>query len=304
MWAADCDSARGFLDEQGVWVCDGAVSEEVGAAVRQELLAAYEAGMLTQSGNKLALRTPDGNRGATVKRKPNVFEADVIVDGQLERPEVVEFCPVLGQLLAAEGELRMLLNAARPELALSRLEQAKVQVNTGNGGAFPFHFDVSSAKDARRHLTALLYFNPAWKELDGGEVETLPFPFDSFVVEPLDRRLVVFSANSMMHRVRPFAGSESRVCMNLWFEGGIESPFPVALPAEDLDARVAAVVRVLRGRPLELRAFCKAWYRDEIADSFRDAFEPCKELEEVIALHFDEAAKAESREIVDLFDGL
>lgn len=271
------------------------MTEAVATNLRQEILAAHSSGLLTLSGNVLAVRTPDGQRAGVAQEKPNVFEADIIAGGLVERPDVLRSCPVLAKLLEEEGELRALLNDARPELRLDRLEQAKIQVNTGGGGAFPLHFDVPSSKSSRRVLTALLYLNPAWEEGDGGEVELLPFPFPDLVVAPVDRRLVVFSSNTTMHRVRPFTGAEGRACINLWFEGDSSSPFPAPLPAEDYDARAARVIRVLRNQPNELRAFCKVWYRDAIAASFKDAFSPSEELDAAVRLHFEEAKEVESR---------
>jgi len=192
--------------------------------------------------------------------------------------------------------LRRLLNDAKPALALSRLEQAKVQVNLGRGGAFPFHFDVPAAQESSRHVTAILYLNPEWQSPDGGEIEALPFPFTDVAVEPLDGRLVVFSSLGTMHRVRPFAGISPRVCVNLWFEGAASVPFPRPLPAgPGLDAAVAKVVSILRQRPAELRAFCKMWYRDAIARSFEETFEHSAELDAALALHAEEAKDVEAR---------
>ena len=114
-----------------------------------------------------------------------------------------------------ESHLRKMLSLASSWLQLDRLEQAKVQVNTGSGGAFPCHFDLPAASDARRILTALLYLNPDWADGDGGEVEILPFPFADSPLPPLDRRLVVFSSRTTLHRVRPFRGASSRVCQKL-----------------------------------------------------------------------------------------
>lgn len=326
MWQAECEPARGALDEQGIWFCEEAVRADDAAALRQEILSAKEAGLLSQSGNYLAVRTEDGSRGGVSLPKPNVFEADVVVGGVLERPDIVAFRPKLASLLESEGELRKRLNDARPELALERLDQAKIQVNSGCGGAFPLHFDVPSQKDSRRHLTAILYLNPDWQEGDGGEVELLPFPFENRSVPPLNNRLVIFAATTAMHRVKPFVGSQGRVCINMWFDGNIAMPFPEPLLEEDYDVRVARILRVLRRQPLELRAFCKVWYCDAIAQSFRDAFEPCQELDEALKLHFEETAEVESRispvtlkvlreclplesrvetgDMVDLFDGL
>ncbi|CAK0876025.1 unnamed protein product, partial [Prorocentrum cordatum] len=179
----------GALEEQGAWFGEGAVGAEDAAALREEILRAHGAGLLTQSGNKLAVRGADGHRGGVVMEKPGILEADVIVDGEEAMPQVLERCPTLARLLRGEAGLRHAVNAAWPELALDRLEQAKVAVNVGPrdggpGGAFPFHFDVSSSKDARRQLTALLYLNPDWQDGDGGEVELLPFPFPDLLVAP------------------------------------------------------------------------------------------------------------------------
>merc|ERR1712232_1276541 len=102
------------------------------------------------------------------------------------------------------------------------------------------------------------------------------------ITPPLDRRLVVFSALTTMHRVTPFKGSE-RVCINLWFDGDIAQPFPALLSFEDYDERAAKIVRVLRKTPAELRAFCKVWYQDETAHSFRESFAKSAELDAVLS---------------------
>ena len=39
-------------------------------------------------------------------RKPHVYEADVIVDGLVQCPEVLEKCPVLSALLAQDAQRR------------------------------------------------------------------------------------------------------------------------------------------------------------------------------------------------------
>lgn len=295
MWQAECGPASGALAEQGVWFCEDALEASAASALRSEILALNEASLLSQSGNVLALRAPDGSRIGVSRPKPHVFEADVIADGAIVLPQIIEQSPILSSFLANESELRRRLNEAKPELRLDRLEQAKVQVNTGSGGAFPFHFDVPSVKDARRHLTAILYLNPDWQDGDGGEVELLPFPFDSVSVAPLNNRLVVFASTTVMHRVIPYSGAEGRVCINLWFDGDILIPFPEPLPEEDYDARATKIVRILRRQPMELRAFCKVWYRDRVADSFRNTFDPSPELDGALQLHFEEADEVKKR---------
>lgn len=275
MWGEVPSNAGFSLEERGFWVGDDAVSEDIAAEVRQEILNCHENGLLSQSGNKLAIRLPDGNRGGSVCKKRHVFEADLIVDGAVNCPEVLQQSPVLAALLAQEGHLRKCLSNLGPWLRVDRLEQAKVQVNTGSGGAFPCHFDLPSQTDAKRLLTVLLYLNPQWADGDGGEVEVLPFPFASSVLPPLNRRLVAFSSCTTLHRVRPFFGT-SRVCLNLWFEGEAEIPFPAPLEPDRFDHRVCKIVRILRQRPAELRAFCKVWYGNVMVQSLRDAFDECQ----------------------------
>ena len=279
MWADIGADAGLALEERGVWVQDGAVSEDVATEVRKEILKCHEDGLLTQSGNKLAVRLPDGTRGGIVCKKLHVFEADVIIDGNVNCPKVLEASPVLAALLAQEAQLRKAFSSLRPWLRIDRLEQAKVQVNTGNGGAFPCHFDLpapSETKPAKRILTVLLYLNPDWLAGHGGEVEVLPFPFQNSVLSPLNQRLVAFSSCTTLHRVRPFFG-QSRVCVNLWFEGEVELPFPAPLQPDSYDHSACNIIRILRQRPAELRAFCKVWYSDTMVQSLRDAFEECQE---------------------------
>ncbi|CAE7614472.1 smd2 [Symbiodinium natans] len=297
MWAHVGCAAAAALEERGTWMRDDAVAAETAADVRREILDCFEQGLLTQSGNKLAVRTSDGHRGGIVQKKPHVYEADVIVDGLVQCPEVLEKCPVLSALLAQEMQLRKMFNLATSSwLQLDRLEQAKVQVNSGSGGAFPCHFDLPASSDARRVLTVLLYLNPDWTEGDGGEVEIFPFPFADSCVPPLDRRLVAFSSCTTLHRVRPFHGAAGRVCINLWFEGEAQIPFPAPLRASaSYDEQVVKVVRILRQQPPELRAFCKVWYSDLLAQSLRDAFEASEALEAALDLHSAERQAVESR---------
>ncbi len=154
---------------------------------------------------------------------------------------------VLAALLAQEGQLRKSFNNLG-FLQIDRLEQAKVQVNVGRGGAFPCHFDLPSSLSAKRILTVLLYLNPEWTEGDGGEVELFPFPFQDAILEPLHQRLVAFSSCTSLHRVRPFVGNPGRVCLNLWFEGEVLSdhssfPFPDLDLADSYDPRACNLYR-------------------------------------------------------------
>ncbi|CAK9059051.1 Small nuclear ribonucleoprotein Sm D2 (Sm-D2) (Complexed with cdc5 protein 9) (snRNP core protein D2) [Durusdinium trenchii] len=302
MWEDIGIDAGIALEERGVWLQDGAVSEDTAAEVRQEILKCHVGGLLTQSGNKLAVRLPDGTRGGRVCKKLHVFEADVIVDGAVNCPQVLQECPVLAALLAQEAHLRKHFSNLRPWLRIDRLEQAKVQVNTGSGGAFPCHFDLpADPKSDKRLLTVLLYLNPDWTAGDGGEVEVLPFPFENCILPPVNRRLVAFSSCTTLHRVRPFHG-QSRVCLNLWFEGEAQLPFPAPLQPDLYNYDACNIVRILRQRPAELRAFCKVWYSDTMIQSLRDAFEECQELQAAVDLHMEEMTAIQSRISRSTFD--
>ncbi|CAJ1404577.1 unnamed protein product [Effrenium voratum] len=298
MWTLDdsdspsASSSSSALAEWGVWVRDGAVAEESADELRAEILGCFEAGLLQQSGNKLALKDPSGARTGAALAKRNVFEADVVAEGAVQLPELLNRSPRLRQLLEDERLREALQN---PWLKLHRLEQAKIQVNVGGGGAFPCHFDLPNAATATRVLTVLLYLNPAWQEGDGGEVEVLPLPFAALPLAPLHGRLVAFSSCTSLHRVRPFSGAQPRVCINFWFEGEATLPFPQPLTDESYDPRALRILRILRQQPAELRAFCKVWYSDIMVQSLRDTFDPCEELEAAIALHFEEMAAVKLR---------
>lgn len=276
-WTLHCGTGGVDLAEVGVWVCDDAVEAGLAAALRTEILAAYAAGLLTQSGNALAVKV-DGRRVAERRLKPGIFEADLPGAAGAS-------LPLVERLLADEPALRAQLHAARPELRLDRLESAKVQVNTS--GAFPLHFDHSPSAP-RRHCTAILYLNPA----GGGCLRCLPLPFAPVDIAVSDRRLVVFSSNSTLHSVQRHSGDEPRVCINLWFDGDTSTPFPCSLPAH-VDPAVRRILEILRRNPGELRAFCKVWYKAEFSASLRDAY--LGEAEAAVALHEEEADAVRAR---------
>lgn len=86
----------------------------------------------------------------------------------------------------------------------------KVQVNAGDGGCFPIHFDSDPRLDGRL-VTAILYLND---EPRGGQLRLYPFPYESVDVEAVAGRLVLFSSAEMLHRVLP--SSNERHCLTLW----------------------------------------------------------------------------------------
>ena len=43
------------------------------------------------------------------------------------------------------------------------VQAIKLQVNSGNGGSFPLHFDSDEALDGRK-VTCIFYLNPRWAD--------------------------------------------------------------------------------------------------------------------------------------------
>ena len=131
----------------------------------------------------------------------------------------------------------------------------KLQVNEGQGGCFPCHFDSDEALDGRR-VTAIFYLNPrcqpnpsrlcalvkrcahspsdppassiilfclsnhyvlySWKQGEGGELRLYPFPRRPPVdITPIADRLVLFASTRMLHRVLPSTAA-NRSCFTIW----------------------------------------------------------------------------------------
>ena len=90
----------------------------------------------------------------------------------------------------------------------------KLQVNEGQGGCFPCHFDSDEALDGRK-VTAIFYLNPSWKPGEGGELRLYPWPSPPLDIAPIADRLVLFSSTRMWHRVLP-SGMRDRACFTIW----------------------------------------------------------------------------------------
>jgi hypothetical protein len=134
-----------------------------------------------------------------------VFEADLAHNVVLHSNDVA-------QSIQGDTALRAELNCILPSLRLNA-QAVKLQL-ARRGGAFPMHHDAAGWPDTRV-LSAILYLNSDWREGDGGELRLYPFPFDSFDVQPLEDRLVIFSSECMLHRVLALQ-SHRRQCSAPW----------------------------------------------------------------------------------------
>ena len=88
--------------------------------------------------------------------------------------------------------------------------------NVGGGGCFPCHYDSDAEVDGRR-ITAIVYANPVWQSSNGGELRLYPVVGPRIDVEPRMGRMVLFSSQSMLHRVLP--SSTERWCFTIWLSG-------------------------------------------------------------------------------------
>eukprot|EP00941_MAST-03F_sp_MAST-3F-sp1_P005948 g5948.t1 len=105
------------------------------------------------------------------------------------------------------------LNESLYNRNLLSMQTAKVQLNEGLGGCFPWHYDTDPLIDARR-ITAILYLNDGWIEQDGGQLCLNPWPEPITQIEPLEGRVVLFSSPDLVHRVLP--SKKARYCITFW----------------------------------------------------------------------------------------
>ena len=145
-------------------------------------------------------------RGATHFVKNNIFETEI---GAHE--EARDAAPHLATLYADRTLRDRLRECVGGPL---RSQSFKVQLNHGNGGCFPLHFDGDPSLDDRV-ITAVLYLNPDWSESHGGHLQLVPFPERPVDVAPLFDRLVLFASHDTLHRALP--SQNVRFCVTLWF---------------------------------------------------------------------------------------
>ena len=109
---------------------------------------------------------------------------------------------------------------------------AKLAVTT-SGSRYPCHIDnpVGNGMDVRK-LTAILYLNPDWKDVDGGEIRL--FVKDGEEVKkvdlsPVGGRLLLFWSDEIPHEVLPTASCEQS---NAHDEATADAPVDVYLESD------------------------------------------------------------------------
>lgn len=164
------------LREQGYAVLDNVLGETWCHLLRDDIITLAERQALGRNATHLV--QPDGTLQLLAKRA--IFETE------LRDPSLRAACPWLSQL-ATDNLLSAGLTDALQGRQLPRWT-IKIQLNSGGGACFPFHFDSDRALDSRV-VTAILYLNPDWQPAHGGQLLLLPFPLAPVQVDPVFDRL-------------------------------------------------------------------------------------------------------------------
>jgi Rps23 Pro-64 3,4-dihydroxylase Tpa1-like proline 4-hydroxylase len=268
-----CDA----LQREGYVVVDNFMGGDLADALRAELLGLNEAGLLSPNTTQFGKRT---------FAKPHVYEAD------LHRPELRALFPTQLPHFAAwcdesAAEFAVTLRDTLPQLRLCVGDSAravKLQLNTGHGGCFPWHYDNPGPPN-KRAVTLLVYLNPRWRPGDGGELVLNPFLEKPVTVAPFHDRGVFFLSDRVVHRVLP--NHAERLMMTTWFDGGAvnaQNEVTLSLPPAAL-ADVPATARGLRQTGCQ-RAVSRAVYAEEYEQSLVECMSDVDDgLQALVAAH-------------------
>ena len=210
------------LTEYGYTVIDGAFGDAACAALQHDILFLHRHELLSDNHTHLVTH---GGQQRQLLPKRGIREADTHTPGL---DALIPACHALTQDLS----LLRSIAARLPALGLQS-QSAKVQLNAGDSGCFPLHFDAYHAATGsdHRHVTAILYLNDGYQPSHGGQLQLHPLPYAPVSIEPRWDRLVMFASASLLHRVLP--SSRQRLCVTLWMAGQQlpARPFPLPLPS-------------------------------------------------------------------------
>lgn len=250
----DADYARTLLDEMKALRADGAFVENKT--------------VFTKAGEKFLLT------------KPNVLE--------LEAHNIALAKQKIAPMFAALANDASFMNAFNAKMGWDERTRAlvkmsvKLQVNAGDGGCFPVHFDSDASLDSRR-LTVLTYLNENWAPGDGGELVLYPFPREKVIVEPKFGRVVLFSSQFGLHRVLP-SNAKERWMFTMWcFAGAMQEPKKTEAPGADAMTQLRGLLS-----PSLRKHLAKVVLADEWATSIVQAHADDDGRSAALQTHWDE----------------
>jgi Rps23 Pro-64 3,4-dihydroxylase Tpa1-like proline 4-hydroxylase len=228
-------------------IIDGALRDRDADALRQEIQTLRP----EMSPNCTLVVPPSGSTSPTHFPKEQIMEYDyyklsAVTDEKIRQRSPADESDKTTPSVQQLREDSTLLELLGDRFGIDRFpldkQDLKLQWNRGKGGCFPIHFDSDPSIDSRR-LTAILYFNPEWREDDGGALKLYPCtpstPSASpVIVSPKNNRLVLFGSQTMAHRVLPFFGP-ARYCATLWLSSSDQAA-KTALQQDVAKQRLAA----------------------------------------------------------------
>jgi hypothetical protein len=221
--------------------------------------------------------------------KPDIYEVDM--HSLPHRKALPNFAYVFSHITT---QIAARLQALDPSLAMALgpaqdHHTVKLQRNAGHGGCFPLHYDNPGPPNQRK-ITMLTYLNPSWQDGDGGELQLVPFLRPPVRLAPTMDRVVLFAADTVLHRVLP--ARVPRLCFTVWMDGEQTNR------AEDLTLRsagggVEATVNQLRNHPAQ-RLVTRCVYREAFEASLRACMRGRMGEKEMIAAHEKHVTQAQA----------
>lgn len=251
----DADDARTLLDEMKALRADGAFVENKT--------------VFTKAGKKFDLV------------KPNVLELEAHNTALAKKQKIAPMFAALANDASFMNAFNAKMGWDERTRALVKMS-VKLQVNAGDGGCFPVHFDSDASLDSRR-LTVLTYLNENWAPGDGGELVLYPFPREKVIVEPKFGRVVLFSSQFGLHRVLP-SNAKERWMFTMWcFAGAMQEPKKTEAPGADAMTQLRGLLS-----PSLRKHLAKVVLADEWATSIVQAHADDDGRSAALQTHWDE----------------
>ena len=262
-----------LLESRGYCVIDNALPLHTARALRAEILACHEHGLLDSNHTAYVESAPAASSAPVITRllsKPHIYEAEVLPQLLCAPSLPLPHLSALSSAFLPHLEAR--LSSLLPHLLLySGHSSIKLQLNTRHG-AFPFHYDSPGGLHDTRRVTALLYLNPDWKAADGGRLVLQPWLAQAAAVAPVMNRLLLFRSDRLLHRVE--TSNAERVCLTFWLHGrAVDPPLP-SLPSSAAASLSASSLLSLLSHPSYQRSLSKCLYQEEWLASYRAAHTP------------------------------